>query len=229
MNKTISYKESTAIAIQAMISAARKDEYADRKRKSGFPQNRKKRDVTLKDVREWNKRRNYKEGCRNCRQCNDGVSYQRPLCGPESTLQILRDKTMATTSFDIQLPHYSRGFHLITRDIISQLPALPESGLLVIFIKHTSAGLTINENADPDVRHDFQTFFNKLVPDGAPYFIHTLEGPDDMSAHIKASLIGSSVTIPIKNHRLNLGTWQGVYLCEFRDGGDTRKLSITIL
>ena len=83
---------------------------------------------------------------------------------------------MATT-FDIQLPHYSRGFHLITRDIISQLPALPESGLLVIFIKHTSAGLTINENADPDVRHDFQTFFNKLVPDGAPYFIHTLEGP----------------------------------------------------
>ena len=120
---------------------------------------------------------------------------------------------MATT-FDIQLPHYSRGFHLITRDIISQLPALPESGLLVIFIKHTSAGLTINENADPD---------------GAPYFIHTLEGPDDMSAHIKASLIGSSVTIPIKNHRLNLGTWQGVYLCEFRDGGDTRKLSITIL
>ena len=95
---------------------------------------------------------------------------------------------MATT-FDIQLPHYSRGFHLITRDIISQLPALPESGLLVIFIKHTSAGLTINENADPDVRHDFQTFFNKLVPDGAPYFIHTLEGPDDMSAHIKASLI----------------------------------------
>ena len=100
---------------------------------------------------------------------------------------------MATT-FDIQLPHYSRGFHLITRDIVSQLPALPESGLLVVFIKHTSAGLTINENADPDVRHDFQTFFNKLVPDGAPYFIHTLEGPDDMSAHIKASLVGSSVT-----------------------------------
>ena len=98
-----------------------------------------------------------------------------------------------------------------------------------VHILETDAGLTINENADPDVRHDFQTFFNKLVPDGAPYFIHTLEGPDDMSAHIKASLIGSSVTIPIKNHRLNLGTWQGVYLCEFRDGGDTRKLSITIL
>ena len=98
---------------------------------------------------------------------------------------------MATT-FDIQLPHYSRGFHLITRDIVSQLPPLPESGLLVVFIKHTSAGLTINENADPDVRHDFQTFFNKLVPDGAPYFIHTLEGPDDMSAHIKACLLYTS-------------------------------------
>ena len=134
---------------------------------------------------------------------------------------------MATT-FDIQLPHYPRGFHLITRDILSLLPDLPENGLLVVFIKHTSAGITINENADPDVRHDFNTFFNKLVPDGAPYFVHTLEGPDDMSAHIKASLIGTSVSIPIRNHRLNLGTWQGIYLCEFRDGGDKRKLSITI-
>lgn len=118
---------------------------------------------------------------------------------------------------------------LITRDILSLLPDLPENGLLVVFIKHTSAGIAINENADPDVRHDFNTFFNKLVPDGAPYFVHTLEGPDDMSAHIKASLIGTSVSIPIRNHRLNLGTWQGIYLCEFRDGGDKRKLSITIL
>ena len=117
---------------------------------------------------------------------------------------------MATT-FDIQLPHYPRGFHLITCDILSLLPDLPENGLLVVFIKHTSAGITINENAD------------------APYFVHTLEGPDDMSAHIKASLIGTSVSIPIRNHRLNLGTWQGIYLCEFRDGGDKRKLSITIL
>ena len=116
-----------------------------------------------------------------------------------------------------------------TFDILSLLPDLPENGLLVVFIKHTSAGITINENADPDVRHDFNTFFNKLVPDGAPYFVHTLEGPDDMSAHIKASLIGTSVSIPIRNHRLNLGTWQGIYLCEFRDGGDKRKLSITIL
>lgn len=135
---------------------------------------------------------------------------------------------MATT-FDIQLPHYPRGFHIITRNITSNLPELPESGLLVVFIKHTSAALTINENADPDVRKDFNSFFNRLVPDGASYFVHTLEGPDDMSAHIKSSLLGSSVTIPIKNHRLNLGTWQGIYLCEFRDGGDSRKLSITII
>lgn len=135
---------------------------------------------------------------------------------------------MATT-FDIQLPHYNRGFHLVTRDIVSHLPELPENGLLFLFIKHTSAALTLNENADPSVRHDFSTFFNKLVPDGASYFTHTLEGDDDMSAHIKASLLGSSVTIPIKNHRLNLGTWQGIYLCEFRDGGDSRRLSITII
>lgn len=135
---------------------------------------------------------------------------------------------MATT-FDIQLPHYPRGFHLITRNVISNLPELPESGLLVVFIKHTSAALTINENVDPDVRKDFNTFFNRLVPDGASYFVHTMEGPDDMSAHIKSSLLGASVTIPIKNHRLNLGTWQGIYLCEFRDGGDSRKLSLTII
>lgn len=135
---------------------------------------------------------------------------------------------MATT-FDIQLPHYPRGFHLITRDIQPHLPELPESGLMVVFIKHTSAALTLNENADPDVRKDFNSFFNRLVPDGTSYFIHTLEGPDDMSAHIKASLLGASVIIPIKNHRLNLGTWQGIYLCEFRDGGDSRRLSITII
>lgn len=135
---------------------------------------------------------------------------------------------MAAT-FDIRLRHYQRGFHLVTREIVDRLPELPESGLLVVFIKHTSAALTINENADPDVRYDFRQFFDRLVPDAAPYFRHVMEGPDDMSAHLKASLIGSSITIPIKNHRLNLGTWQGIYLCEFRDGGDSRTLSITIL
>ena len=134
-----------------------------------------------------------------------------------------------TTQKEFTLTPRRRGFHLVTEEIIRNLPPLPPAGILHLFIKHTSAGLTINENADPDVRHDFNTFFNKLVPDGAPYFIHTEEGPDDMSAHIKASLIGTSVTIPIRNHRLNLGTWQGIYLCEFRDGGDRRKLSITIL
>lgn len=135
---------------------------------------------------------------------------------------------MAVT-FDIQLPYYPRGFHLITRNITSQLPELPEKGIVFIFLKHTSAGITINENADPDVLRDFNTFFNKLVPDGASYFRHTDEGPDDMSAHIKASLIGNSVMIPIRNHKLNMGIWQGIYLGEFRDAGDRRKLSITII
>lgn len=135
---------------------------------------------------------------------------------------------MATT-YDIQLPHYNRGFQLITKYIINSLPPLPESGLLFVFIKHTSAALTLNENADPDVRNDFNTFFNKLVPDGLTDFTHVLEGDDDMPAHLKASLLGASVTIPIKNHRLNWGTWQGIYLCEFRNGGEARKLSITIM
>lgn len=135
---------------------------------------------------------------------------------------------MAIT-FDIRLPRYPRGFHLITSEIVSQLPALPESGILLVFIKHTSAALTLNENADPDVRTDFETFFNRLVPDGSSYFVHTLEGADDMPAHIKASLLGASVTIPIQNHRLNLGTWQGIYLCEFRNEGGSRQLSLTIL
>lgn len=135
---------------------------------------------------------------------------------------------MAQT-FDIQLPHYPRGFHLITQHIKQHLKELPESGIVIIFIKHTSAALTINENADLDVREDFQRFFNRLVPDAAPYFEHTMEGPDDMSAHIKSSLLGHSVTIPIKNFKLNLGTWQGIYLCEFRNAGDSRRLSITII
>lgn len=133
------------------------------------------------------------------------------------------------TTFDIQLPYYPRGFHLITREVVSRLPELPENGILIVFIKHTSAALTINENADPSVRVDFESFFDKIVPDGASYFTHVLEGDDDMSAHIKASLLGASVTLPIRNHRLNLGIWQGIYLCEFRDDGDYRKLSITLL
>lgn len=128
----------------------------------------------------------------------------------------------------LTLPAYGRGFHLVTREITKSLPQLPESGLLTIFIKHTSAGLTINENADPDVRVDFESFFNDIVKENMPFVVHDVEGPDDMPAHIKSSLVGSSVTIPIENGQLSLGTWQGVFLCEFRDAPHRRKLIISI-
>lgn len=120
------------------------------------------------------------------------------------------------------------GFHLVTAEILSHLPDLPEVGLLNLFIKHTSAGLTINENADPDVRVDMKSIFDRLVREREPYYTHTMEGDDDMPAHAKASIIGQSVTIPISGGRLNLGTWQGIYLCEFRDYGGARKLVATI-
>lgn len=129
----------------------------------------------------------------------------------------------------INLPSFNRGFHLITKQITSALPALPQSGLLHLFIRHTSAAITLNENADPDVRSDFDLFFRKLVPDYAPYFEHTLEGGDDMPAHIKSSLIGQSITIPIIDGRLGLGTWQGIYLCEFRNQGGSRQIIATWL
>ncbi len=129
---------------------------------------------------------------------------------------------------EISLQGYKRGYHLITSVIVNSFNDLPEKGLLHILVKHTSAGITINENADPSVRHDFATFMDKLVPENFPHFSHTLEGSDDMPAHLKASLIGQSVTIPITNHRLNLGTWQGIYFCEFRSYGGTRKLVLTV-
>ena len=129
---------------------------------------------------------------------------------------------------EIVLPSFRRGYHLITHLIEDQLPELPLKGIINIFIQHTSAGLTINENADPTVRSDFETVFNKLVPEGDRDYIHTFEGDDDMPAHIKSSLVGQSVTIPITNHRLNLGTWQGIYLCEFRNHGGKRRLIMTI-
>ncbi len=128
----------------------------------------------------------------------------------------------------VQLRAYPRGFHLITNDVLQQLPSLPDAGLLHLFIQHTSAGLTINENADPSVRVDFETIFNKLVPEDDPDYTHTMEGPDDMPAHVKASLVGCSVTIPIRHGELALGTWQGLYLCEFRNHGGRRKLLATI-
>lgn len=131
------------------------------------------------------------------------------------------------TQQEISLPPHPRGFHLIT-DIILQEVDLPRNGLLNIFIKHTSAGLTINENADPTVRTDLESSFNHIVKENEPFYEHTLEGPDDMPAHIKSSMVGSSLTIPITNGKLNLGTWQGIYLCEFRNRGGSRKLITTI-
>lgn len=129
---------------------------------------------------------------------------------------------------EITLKPFARGFHLITQDILLHLNGLPDKGLLNLFIKHTSAGLSINENADPSVRIDFETVFNKISPENDPDLIHTMEGPDDMPAHIKSSLVGSSVSVPITSGQLNLGTWQGIYLCEFRNNGGSRKLVATI-
>ena len=129
---------------------------------------------------------------------------------------------------EIVLPEYPKGFHLITHIIEQHLKELPEKGLINILIKHTSAGLTINENADPSVRFDFETFVNKLVPENNNIYTHIFEGADDMPAHIKSSIFGASLTIPITDYRLNLGTWQGVYLCEFRKHGGHRKLVVTI-
>ena len=128
---------------------------------------------------------------------------------------------------EITLPKFRRGYHLITSLIEKQLPQLPEKGLLHILVKHTSAGITINENADPSVRTDFESFINKMIPENDPVYVHTYEGPDDMPAHLKSSVIGAEVTIPITNRRLNLGTWQGIYFCEFRNYGGTRRLVLT--
>lgn len=133
-----------------------------------------------------------------------------------------------TTQIEISLPPYSRGYHLITHIIEAGLTKLPDTGMLNVFIKHSSAGLTINENADPTVRADFEAFMNKLVPENLPLYHHTMEGSDDMPAHLKGSLLGSSLNIPISKGKLNLGTWQGIYLCEFRDRGGSRSLVLTI-
>ena len=131
---------------------------------------------------------------------------------------------------EITLPPRPRGFHLVTREVLEALPELDDvqAGLLHLFIRHTSASLTLNENASPDVRDDFEAYFNEAVPEDAPYWTHTFEGPDDMPAHIKASLLGPSLSLPVKDGRLHLGTWQGVYLCELRDSGGARKLTVTL-
>ena len=125
----------------------------------------------------------------------------------------------------ISLKPHSRGFHLITNEIIKHIPKI--TGVVNVFIKHTSASLTINENADPTVREDFETHFNKMVSEKENYFKHTLEGPDDMTSHIKSSVLGSSVNFPIKDGVPLLGVWQGIYLCEHRNSGKVRKIIIT--
>jgi secondary thiamine-phosphate synthase enzyme len=131
---------------------------------------------------------------------------------------------------EIELDPRPRGFHLVTRDVVGALPELGdvEVGLLHLLIQHTSASLALNENASPDVRRDFESYFNAAVPEDAPYWTHTLEGADDMPAHIKASLLGPSLTLPVARGRLALGTWQGIYLCEHRDRGGSRSVVATL-
>ena len=130
----------------------------------------------------------------------------------------------------IALSPKSRGFHIITNDVLENIPELKDlkTGILHLFIKHTSASLTINENADPTVRTDFESHFNMLAPENQSYYQHTFEGSDDIPAHLKASILGSSVSIPITDGQLNLGTWQGIYLCEHRNHGSDRELVLTI-
>jgi secondary thiamine-phosphate synthase enzyme len=130
---------------------------------------------------------------------------------------------------EFSLRPQKRGFHLITEEIRSKLPKLPKAGLLNLFIKHTSAALTINENADPDVRTDMDSIFNRLIKERETYYTHTLEGYDDMPAHAKSVITGLSLTIPITDGKLNLGTWQGIYLCEFRNNGGIRHIVATII
>jgi secondary thiamine-phosphate synthase enzyme len=137
---------------------------------------------------------------------------------------------MIWAQHQIRLPPFERGFHLVTREVEEGVPELARVGVGVahVFIRHTSASLTLNENASRDVLRDFATWFDRAVPDGAPYWTHTLEGDDDMPAHVKSSLLDSSLTIPVSEGRLALGTWQGIYLCEHRDQGGSRSLVVTV-
>lgn len=130
---------------------------------------------------------------------------------------------------EFALPPHGKGFHLVTQEVVRHLPPLPETGLLHLFIKHTSASLALSENADPDVRTDMEAVFNHLVRENEPYYEHVLEGPDDMPAHAKSVLVGASLTIPITRHRLNMGVWQGIYLCEFRHSGGSRRIVATVM
>lgn len=137
---------------------------------------------------------------------------------------------METFQQQITLSPKSRGFHLVTDEILDKIPEIKKIkvGVAHIFIQHTSAGLTINENADPSVRRDFETHFNRMVPEDTSLFEHTLEGPDDMTSHIKSSILGHSVSVPVTNGRFSLGTWQGIYLCEHRNRGGSRRIVVTV-
>lgn len=139
-------------------------------------------------------------------------------------------RNMKMVQKELTLKERKRGFHLVTDEIVRSVPQMREftAGVCMVFIRHTSASLTINENADPTVRRDFETYFNKSVPENDPAYVHNYEGPDDMPAHLKSSLLGCSVQIPVSNGRLALGTWQGIYLCEHRNDGGPRDLIITI-
>ena len=145
-------------------------------------------------------------------------------------MDLLNFRTMKMVQKEITLKERKRGFHLVTDEIVRAVPQISEvtTGVCLVFIRHTSASLTINENADPTVRKDFETYFNKSVPENDPAYVHNYEGPDDMPAHLKSSLLGCSVQIPVTNGRLALGTWQGIYLCEHRNTGGSRELIITI-
>ena len=130
---------------------------------------------------------------------------------------------------EITLRPHVRGFHLVTEEIVRQLPPLPQTGLLNLFIQHTSAALSINENCDPDVRDDMEQIFNRLIRERESWYTHTLEGWDDMPAHAKSTIIGVSLSVPVTRGQLNLGTWQGIYLCEFRNHGGPRRIVATII
>jgi len=130
---------------------------------------------------------------------------------------------------EITLPSFARGFHLIDNLILDALDELPETGLLHLFLKHTSAALMLNENADPDVRTDLNSLLDKIAPEGAPFYTHVLEGSDDMPAHFKSAVFGTSLTIPISHFQLNTGIWQGIYFCEFRHHSSRRKLVLTVV
>lgn len=136
---------------------------------------------------------------------------------------------MEIKQIEIRLRPRCRGFHLITQEIVLQLPPLPQTGMLNLFVQHTSCALSINENYDSDVRKDMEYIYNRLVPEGDQHYLHTDEGTDDMPSHAKSSLTGVSLNIPISKGSLNLGTWQGIYLCEFRDEGGSRKIVATVM